>query len=108
MPKTSAINEAQYSEFFTEQLKDNDAIVHFSLSSQISSACTNAKLAASNMKNVFVVDSKSLSTGIALLAIYARELAQEGKTAEEIYALCTERAKDVQASFGCACRLILP
>ncbi len=99
LPKTSAINEAQYSEFFAEQLKENDAVVHFCLSSQISSACSNAKLAASDMKNVFVVDSRSLSTGIALLAIYARELAENGKTAQEVYALCTERTKDVQASF---------
>ena len=99
LPKTSAINEAQYSEFFAEQLKDNDAVVHFSLSSQISSACNNAKLAASNMKNVFVVDSRSLSTGIALLAIYACELVAVGKSAEEIFELCTEKTKDVQASF---------
>lgn len=99
LPKTSAINEAQYTEFFESVLKDYDAIVHFSLSSEISSACRNAKLAQENFKNVFVVDSKSLSTGIALLAIYARELANEGKTAEEIFELCENRTKDVQASF---------
>ena len=89
----------QYTEFFEETLKDYDAIVHFCLSSQISSACNNAKLASSNLKNVYVVDSRSLSTGIALLAIYARELAVEGKGAEEIFELCTARTKDVQASF---------
>ena len=33
LPKTSAINETQYSEFFEETLKDNDAVVHFCLSS---------------------------------------------------------------------------
>jgi len=99
LPKTSAINEIQYTEFFEETLKDYDAVVHFCLSSGISSACRNAKLAESNLKNVHVVDTKSLSTGIALLAIYARELANEGKTAEEIKELCESRTKDVQASF---------
>lgn len=99
LPKTSAINEIQYTEFFEEILKDYDAVVHFCLSSGISSACRNAKLAESNLKNVHVVDTKSLSTGIALLAIYARELANEGKTAEEIKELCESRTKDVQASF---------
>ena len=99
LPKTSAINEIQYTEFFEEILKDYDAVVHFCLSSGISSACRNAKLAESNLKNVHVVDTKSLSTGIALLAIYARELANEGKTAEEIKELCVSRTKDVQASF---------
>ena len=99
LPKTSAINEAQYTEFFESVLKDYDAVVHFCLSSGISSACSNAKLAASNVKNTYVVDTKSLSTGIALLAIHGRELADSGKTAEEIFELCTERTKDVQASF---------
>lgn len=99
LPKTSAINEIQYTEFFESVLKDYDAVVHFCLSSQISSACNNAKLASGNLKNVYVVDSRSLSTGIALLAIYGRELAECGKTAEEIFELCNYRTKDVQASF---------
>lgn len=99
LPKTSAINEAQYTEFFESVLKDYDAVVHFCLSSGISSACNNAKLASGNVKNVYIVDTKSLSTGIALLAIYARELAESGKTAEEIASLCEARTKDVQASF---------
>ena len=99
LPKTSAINEMQYAEFFEETLKDYDALVHFCLSSEISSACSHAKAAAENMKNVFVVDTRSLSTGIALLAIHARELAESGKSAEEIYNLCENRTKDVQASF---------
>lgn len=99
LPKTSAINAQQYTEFFEEVLKDYDAVVHFSLSSGISSACSNAKLAANDFKNVYVVDSKSLSTGIALLAIMGRKLATEGKTAEEIANICQEKTKDVQASF---------
>ena len=96
---TSAINEAQYSEFFEETLKDYDALVHFCLSSEISSACSHAKAAAESKKNIYVVDTRSLSTGIALLAIYGRELAETGKNAEEIFKLCEKRTKDVQASF---------
>lgn len=99
LPKTSAINEAQYTEFFENTLKEYDAIVHFCLSSEISSACRNAKLSKENFNNVYVVDSRSLSTGIALLAIYARELADSGKSAQEIASLCEERTKDLQASF---------
>jgi len=99
LPKTSAINAQQYTEFFEQVLKDYDAVVHFCLSSGISSACSNARLAASDMKNVYVVDTKSLSTGIALLAIMGREHAIQGKSAEEIASICQEKTKDVQASF---------
>ena len=99
LPKTGAVNEFQFEEYFTELLKESDAIVHFSLSSDLSSTYQNAVNAAKKFSNVYVVDSKSLSTGIALLAIYACELNKEGKTAEEIYNACLERVPFVQASF---------
>ncbi len=99
LPKTSAINKEQYLQFFKEQLKSFDAVVHISLSSQISSACQHAKDAAAELENVYVVDSMSLSTGIALLAIYARNLADNGLTAEEIAKRVQRRVPNVQASF---------
>ncbi len=99
LPKTSAINEYQYNEHFEKLLKDYDAVVHFTLSSGISLACTNAMNAAKNLENVYVVDSQSLSTGIALLAIYARELAENGLDAKTIAEKCEARVPYVQASF---------
>ena len=99
LPKTSAINQFQYDEYFSELLKEYDAVVHFSLSSALSSACNNAKCSAKNFKNVYVVDTESLSTGIGLLAIYARKLANESVAPEEIYNKCLARTKSVQASF---------
>ena len=71
LPKTGAINSFQYEEHFNNILKNYDAIIHFSLSSELSSAYQNAKNVAEKMENVFVIDTKSLSTGIALLALYA-------------------------------------
>ena len=99
LPKTSAVNEFQYEEYFTELLKEYYAIVHFSLSSGISSSCSNAMNVAANMKNVYVVDSQSLSTGIALEAIYASKLAKEGKSAEEIVKAVEKRIPYNQTSF---------
>lgn len=99
LPKTGAINEFRFNEHFEELLKDNDAVIHFSLSSELSMACSNAIRAAKNYKNVFVVDTLSLSTGIALLAIYAKTLADSGESAEDIYEKCLKRVPYVQASF---------
>jgi len=42
LPKTSAVNEFQYQEHFEKLLKENDAIIHITLSSQISCAHENA------------------------------------------------------------------
>ena len=99
LPKTSAINKQRYTDFFKENLKSCDAIVHFSLSGQITSSTQNAKDAAAELENVYVVDTQSLSTGIALLAIYAKKLVDSGLEAKEIYEKASARVPSVQASF---------
>lgn len=99
LPKTSAVNECQYEEYFESLLKDYDAIVHFSLSSELSSACGNAINASKKFENVYVVDTKTLSSGIGLLALYGRKLADDGLDAKTVYEKCLERVPFVQASF---------
>lgn len=99
LPKTAAVNEYQFTEHFSKLRKDYDAVIHFSLSSELSTTYSNAARAGKELKNVFVVDTKSLSTGIALLAIYASRLVNEGLSAKEIYEKCLERVPFVQASF---------
>lgn len=98
LPKTTAINEFRYREYFENLLKTHDAVVHISLSSGITSSTQNAINAAGSLKNCYVVDSKSLSTGIALLAIYAAKLA-ETEDAKTVYEKVSARVPYVQASF---------
>lgn len=99
LPKTSAINSLQYQEHFNSLLKDYDGVIHFCLSSEISSSCKNAMEAAEKFKNVYVVDTKSLSTGIALQAIYASKLIKDGLDINDIYERVLKRVPFVQASF---------
>lgn len=99
LPKTSAINEFTYTEYFEELLKEADAVIHLCLSSKLSCSYLNARAAASNLKNVHVIDSRSLSTGIALQVIYACNLRDQGVEPEEIVKLVKERRNKVQASF---------
>ena len=99
LPKTSAINEMQYKEYFTSLLEKYDAVVHLTLSSGLTSSVANAQTVAEEMKNIYIIDTLSLSTGISLLSIYAKELADAGKKPEEIVSKVTERIPYVQASF---------
>lgn len=103
LPKTASINPSEYKEFFEEELKKDggyDAIIHFSISSQLSSLSQNAKIAADSLdEKVFVIDSQTLSTGIGLQMIYAYELSEKGINPEEIVKKVEERREGVQASF---------
>lgn len=99
LPKTSAVNAAQYEEFFSKVLEEYDEIIHIAFSSDLSSACQNAYLAAQDNQRIHIIDSKSLSSGIALLAIYAKKLVDKGLEVNEIVAKVSARVKNVQASF---------
>lgn len=99
LPKTSAINEESYREYFENLLKTYDAVIHITLSSEISSSYNNAVECAKKMKNVFIINSKSLSTGIALLAIYASTLTKSGIAPYDIVTKVEARVPYVQASF---------
>lgn len=99
LPKTTALNAFEYGEWFDELLKEYDAVIHIGLSSGITSSLSHAEAAAKERNGVYVVDSLSLSTGIALSAIYARELADGGTNPEAIAKKVSERTAHVQASF---------
>ena len=99
LPKTSALNQIDYEEFFEEQLKDCDGLIHFCISSQISSTYNNAINASKKFDNVYIVDSMSLSSGIGLQVMYATTLRDKGIDIKEAYALINNRKEDVQISF---------
>ena len=99
LPKTAALNSQDYKEFFEEKLKNHDAVVHFSLSSGISNSYSSAKRGAEECQNVFVVDTKSLSSGSGLLVLLACDLREEGKSAEEIFETLQAQTDKIQASF---------
>lgn len=99
LPKTSAVNIAQFDDFFREHTADGSSIVLFTISSDMSSTCSNAAIAAEEYENVYVVDTQNLSTGGGLLVVAAAEMAAEGKSAKEIAEYCASLASRVDASF---------
>ncbi|MBE6082790.1 MAG: DegV family protein [Tissierellaceae bacterium] len=84
LPKTSATNVLEYVEFFKQFTAKGCSVIHISLSSQVSCVYQNATLAASELSNVYVLDSLNLSTGIGLLVIKACEMRDRGLTAPDI------------------------
>ena len=99
LPKTAAINIAGFSDFFEKYTSEGYSIVMFVISAEMSSTLGNARLAASEFDNVYVVDTRNLSTGGGLLVMSAAQMAEQGKSAEEIYEECTRLADYVDASF---------
>ena len=98
LPKTSAINAAEYEQVFDELLKDCDAVFHFNISSEFSSCYQNACIAAED-KPVYCVDSRNLSSGIALVLAEVADLIEEGKTPDEIMGMIESICARADVSF---------
>jgi len=75
--RTAAVNTFEYREFFQTQLKDCDQLVHVCLGSGFSSCYSDAVEASRGMGNVFVVDSRNLSTGSGLLVLEGLRMIRE-------------------------------
>ena len=96
---TSARNIGEYLDSFTALRKDYDAVIHISISSEFSSTHQNAVLAAQELENVYVLDSRNLFSGHGYLVIRACELVAEGLTADEIMDELKNAVSKVDTSF---------
>lgn len=96
---TSAPNLGEYLDFFHSTLEGADALIHLTVNPKLSSACQNAFLAASEIEQVYVVDTRSLTSGMGILAILAREMADGGAQPTEIVAHLEEIKGKLDVSF---------
>jgi len=96
---TTAVNMADYGDRFAEYRKEYDAVIHFTISSDMSTCYQNAAMAAEQLSEVYVVDSRNLSTGIGQLVIDAAIMARDGTAPADIKAALDEKKKRLDVSF---------
>lgn len=99
LPKTSAVSVLEYTEIFTPWVEKGYDIIHFCISSTMSSCYQNACIAAVELGHVWSIDSANLSSGIGLQVLLAAELAAKGESAEVIAREIAEAKTRVDASF---------
>lgn len=102
LPTTSALNVADYDEYFREELRTHDALVHITIGAGFSSCYQNACIAAEGMENVFIVDSRNLSAGQGQIVMEAAIRAKNCETIEDVAKLAEElrvMTPQVEASF---------
>lgn len=99
LPKTSAPSVQQFIDFFTPMTESGCEVVHMSISSELSATFSSSRIAASELEGVYTIDSRSLSTGIALLVLEAAKCRDEGMSAAEIAAHIEALIPNVETSF---------
>ena len=98
-PKTAAPALDEAVEMFS-RYRDDD-IIAFSISSEMSTSNNVMRLAAEEAGccSVRVINSQNLSTGIGLLILHAADMANEGKSIDEIEQSLATTIPRVRASF---------
>lgn len=99
LPKTTAANMSDCIDFFKKFVDEGKAIIHFTISSEMSSTFNNCRMAAEEFDNVYVIDTKNLSTGGGLLVVAAAEMAAKDMDARTIVEEVTKLVPCVDASF---------
>lgn len=99
LASTSAVNLADYVQAFSAWSRKYDFVIHICISAEFSCCYQNACLAAAEYENVYVVDSRNLSTGHGLVVLEAERLAREGMAPKDIVSCLNELTERVDASF---------
>lgn len=99
--QTSAPSTGEYLDFFKNLTENGDALIHLCMSSELSAAYSNA-IRAKNMmtdKNIRIIDTQSLSGGIALLALTAQRAIDTGADIDSVEKLIKAAKNRLNVSF---------
>lgn len=98
LPMTAAPSPADYHNLFNQYDEDYE-IIHFSMSSSMSSAYQNAKLAANAFDNVHIIDSGHISSGIAIMVYNTQQMIDEKRPLIEVLEEARNMRYKVDISF---------
>jgi DegV family protein with EDD domain len=99
LPGTIGVPVEDFRKEFVKWRELGFEIVCHTISSDMSCSFQNAKIASDGMDCVYIVDTRSLSTGVGHLVLNSAELAQKGIEAAEIARQSQALAAKVNATF---------
>ena len=99
LPTTAAVNIADYQALFAQLSPKYDSVLHITIGAEFSACYQDACVAAEDFPNVYVVDSRNLTTGQGLLVLEAAEAAERGESIQDILARLDELIDKVDTTF---------
>ena len=99
-PNTAQVTPVRFEEAFRKYLDEGYKIICINLSSGMSGTYQSASLAKSMIESddIYVVDSRNVTSGLALLAYRAAKLRDEGKSFNEIIKDLEEKKSSISSS----------
>lgn len=96
---TTAVNVADYFDVFSEFSSEYDAVFHINIGAEFSSCYQNACTAAKDFDNVYVIDSRNLSSGQGHVVVEAAIKGQTMDDPKQLNDYLVKLTDRVEASF---------
>lgn len=98
-PSTSQVNPDRFYNTYKKYLDQGDKIISIHISSKMSGTYQSAIIAKNmlNSKDIFVIDSKNVTSGLGILVLKAAELRDKGCSAEEIEKEISDAVNNVRS-----------
>lgn len=99
-PKSSSASAEEYRAYFQKISKEAaGGVVHISMGKYASDGYNMAKKASEDMKDVHVLDSGALSSSMAILALYAADMAERGCPLPVLLSALEKKRNKLSTSF---------
>lgn len=102
LPQTAAPSPGDFYQAFKPLIDSGKDIVYIGIGSTISATIQSSRVAALEFpeNRIYIIDSKNLSSGIALLVLKAKDLRDQGLSAKEIYEKIIHLVPKVRSQFA--------
>ena len=102
LPQTAAPSPGDFINAFKPLIDDGKDIVYIGIGSTISATIQSARVAALEFpeNRIYIIDSKNLSSGIALLVLKAKDLRDQGLSAKDIFDAINPLVPKVRSQFA--------
>ena len=99
LPTTAAANMEEYKDYVRPFIEAGNDVIYITLGSGLSTTYNNCRMAAEETPGMYVIDSRSLSTGFGLVVIETAERIAAGMPAQQIVDEVQALTSRVEASF---------
>lgn len=96
VPHTSQASPSDFSKVFDKIKRNGESAVVITLSAKLSGTYQSAVIAADEYKNIYIVDSESVTIGSGILAEFAINLANNGIEAKELAEILDNEKKLIE------------
>lgn len=102
LPRTSQVNPEQFIKVYEEEIEKGNDVISIHLSSRLSGTYNSACIAKQMLETdrIYPIDGRTASIGTGILAVLAKRMGDQGKSAKEIVEFIEQKKRTIRHLFA--------